>query len=1069
MKRRKIVGVLPSGDIFLNGERRGIEGRVFLLESKRFHSHLLFERIFIPHDSHYDLTDKLALLSGILSCFEGVAMTSRAVRYSLAILLALCLSFSAFGTSNLQGADEAAIRALIERYFAGYAKEDLEAITQMWSDKSPDLTQAKARLKEFFALYNKIETENLNIRRLAVEADRATAIATLEITAIDARTNVLSQGLGKMNQNMSFVREAGEWRIWRSGAAEEELAARLIAAKSETEREALLAEDKELLTVALFSALFRIGERSRYRFELEQAMTACRLQLLVGERLANKRVIAAALHNIAMVYRAQGNYEQTLDVAQRSLKLKEQLGNKATYASTLEMLAQTFQAQGNYAAAMEASQRMLAIGDELNDKRSIAKALTGFASVHESQGNTTAALDYYQRAFTLSQEAGDKIISLGALQSIGTMQVELGNFSAALESFRRNLALLETAEHKPGIAHALRDIGRAYRAQGDHARAMENFERALTLMEEAGFREGIADILRFLAIGDMLQGDYERVLARVQRSADLERQIGSLSRLADSLTFAGQAYQALGRTDEARRAFEEAIALIETLRTQAAGGEQERQRYFEEMVSPYYAMVELLVSQNRPEEALIYAERAKGRVLLDVMRGGRANITKALTVQEREQEKRLAEALASLNRQIVYEGARPQPDQSRLAQFKTQLEKARFAHTDFQTRLYAAHPELRIKRGEAQTLTLEQADELLTDSKTALIEYAVADDKTFLFVLTASPQNGQQKPVLKLYDLKIKRQDLVERVRKLNQRIANNDLDYAGLSSELYNLLLAPARDQLQGKTRLVIVPDDILWETPFQALRSVDGRFLIQNAAISYAPSLTVLREIVKSRKPKAATTLLALGNPKLAGQTVARSKNVLMGASFEPLPDAERMVRELAQIYGAQASKVYVGAEAKEEVLKAEAANYRILQLATHGVLNNASPMYSHVVLAQSDNAKEDGLLEAWEIMQLDLQADLAVLSACETARGRIGAGEGVIGLSWALFVAGCPTTVVSQWKVESSSTTELMLAFHRNLRTGATKGEAMRQAALKLMADKRYHHPFYWAGFIVVGDGN
>ncbi|MGH9902175.1 MAG: CHAT domain-containing protein, partial [Pyrinomonadaceae bacterium] len=261
----------------------------------------------------------------------------------------------------------------------------------------------------------------------------------------------------------------------------------------------------------------------------------------------------------------------------------------------------------------------------------------------------------------------------------------------------------------------------------------------------------------------------------------------------------------------------------------------------------------------------------------------------------------------------------------------------------------------------------------------------------------------------------------------------------------------------------------DILWETPFQALRSREGRFLIQTAAVSYAPSLTVLREIVRSRRPHSATTLLAMGNPKLDGQTVARSKNVLMSAGLEPLPEAERMVKGLARLYGAKASRVYVGADAREEVLKAESGDYRVLQLATHGVLNNANPMYSHVVLAQGDDAREDGLLEAWEIMRMDLQADLAVLSACETARGRIGAGEGVIGLSWALFVAGTPTTVVSQWKVESSSTTELMLEFHRGLKAGATKSEALRRAALKLMADKRHDHPFYWAGFIVVGDGD
>ena len=211
----------------------------------------------------------------------------------------------------------------------------------------------------------------------------------------------------------------------------------------------------------------------------------------------------------------------------------------------------------------------------------------------------------------------------------------------------------------------------------------------------------------------------------------------------------------------------------------------------------------------------------------------------------------------SLNAQLRRESLSVQADQSPVEDLKAKLGKARLTYEGFQTQLYAAHPDLRVKRGEAQTVTLEQAGELLTDSQTALMEYAVAGDKTFLFVLTASPQKGLQKPVVKFYNLNIKRKDLVDRVQKLNQRIANNDLEYAQLSSELYNLLVAPARQQLQGKTRLFIVPDDILWETSFQALRSPDGRFLIQSAAISYAPSLTVLREIVKSRKPKSGNRL--------------------------------------------------------------------------------------------------------------------------------------------------------------------------------------------------------------------
>src|SRR5262249_32075686 len=165
---------------------------------------------------------------------------------------------------------------------------------------------------------------------------------------------------------------------------------------------------------------------------------------------------------------------------------------------------------------------------------------------------------------------------------------------------------------------------------------------------------------------------------------------------------------------------------------------------------------------------------------------------------------------------------------------------------------------------------------------------------------------------------------------------------------------------------------------------------------------------------------------------------------------------------------------AEASEDRVKAEAGRAGILHFATHGTLNNASPMYSHLALAQGDK-NEDGLLEAWELMRLDLKADLAVLSACATARGRYGAGEGFIGLPWAAFVAAVPSTVVSQWKVESASSRDLMLSFHRQFRgpsaaakTSGTKAEALRQAALKLLKNPETSHPFYWAGFVLVGDG-
>jgi CHAT domain-containing protein len=212
----------------------------------------------------------------------------------------------------------------------------------------------------------------------------------------------------------------------------------------------------------------------------------------------------------------------------------------------------------------------------------------------------------------------------------------------------------------------------------------------------------------------------------------------------------------------------------------------------------------------------------------------------------------------------------------------------------------------------------------------------------------------------------------------------------------------------------------------------------------------------------------LMAMGNPAIPVEAASSIKASLMGPDLGPLPLAEQQVNAIATLYGPANSVVYVGDEATEDRAKSEAPNYSILHFATHGVLNDASPMYSQIVLARAKDSTNDGLLEAWEIMKLSLKADLVVLSACETARGRVSPGEGVIGLSWAFFVAGCPSTLVSQWKVPANSTTELMVEFHKNLLAGMTKAQALRSAELKLLRSGESRDPFYWAGFVVIGHG-
>jgi CHAT domain-containing protein len=673
---------------------------------------------------------------------------------------------------------------------------------------------------------------------------------------------------------------------------------------------------------------------------------------------------------------------------------------------------------------------------------------------------------------------GDKFRSNYTRDNIGNVYKALGNYAQALEQYQKSMAIREAIGDKAGIARSLHNLGNVQMVQGDYAQALKYLQQSLAISEPMGDNDADSDTLNDMGYASKLQGNYAQALDFAGRAMVLAKQYDHSFEISRSQNLAGLSYRGLNQFTAARQAFGEAIATIETMRAQVAGGAQDQQHFFEKSLDPYQSMIELLVDQKEFSAALGYAERAKARVLLDVLRSGRIDVTKAMTGAEQDQERGFNNQLVSLNTQISRENRRSQPDPARLNDLKAQLQKARLDYEAFQTGLYAAHPELKTQRGETEALTPEQTRALLPDSRSALLEYVVTDERTYLFALTVNAAGTTTE--LKVYPLAIKQKELEGRVARFRETLASGSPGFRQPASELYDLLLKPAAAQLQGRTALVIVLDGALWELPFQTLQPGPNRYLIEDSAIAYAPSLTALREMNKLRDRKkdgvSSPTLLAFGNPAIGPQNFSRAEPVLMDAKFDALPEAERQVDEIKQIYGAAKTKVYIGAEATESHAKAEAGSYRILHFATHGILNDSSPMYSQLLLAQSEaDTKEDGLLEAWEIMKLDLKADLVVLSACETARGRVGTGEGMIGLSWALFIAGSPTSILSQWKVDSASTTELMVEFHRQLKAqlanpadSFSAARALREADLKLLRSERYRHPFYWAGFVVTGKG-
>ena len=824
-----------------------------------------------------------------------------------------------------------------------------------------------------------------------------------------------------------------------------------------------------LATLSIGEAYSALGDYTKALNAYEKALTD-----FTANKNANR--MASALYDIGTVYAVLTDYERARDYFRRSLEQYEKAGRLLGRAETLNAIGNSYRNQGNYVRALEYLGQGLKLLEESERKPGIAAALTELGDLYRQQGDDNQALEFYQRSQALFATLGNKEKLAALTGRRGMIQERRGNYQEALTAYKQSLAGYQEIRNKQGMAEATLMLGNAYLLLKQPAEAQASYVESQAISAAVGNKNGVAAALMGIARLEQVQGNHAKAISVAESATELAEKNSNRELLWELNSLIGNSRRALQQPELAQQAFERAVSQIELLRTQTAGSESARRYFLEHRLGPYHSLVKLLVDQDKPNEALSWAERSKARVLLDVMQSGRVDVRRAMTSEEQQEERRLRTEIITLNTQLTRTKPVTQSDQARLVELKTQLDKTRLNYEAFQNSLYAVHPELRIQRGEAPTIKTEEIAPLLPNSNTAVLEYVVTDDATYIFAVTRAGKGVD----VRAFTLPIKRAELAKQTEGFREQLASRDLAFRDSAHRLFALLIRPAQTQLAGKTNLIIVPDDVLLGLPFQALVTPANQFVIQDAAVSYAPSLTALRHMTTRQRPLPSadrSALLALGNPLLGKDTIDRATLAMRQENLRPLPEAEQEVKALARLYGPTRSKVYVGVNAREDWAKAEAQRARVLHFATHATLNNAAPMYSHLVLAQGTK-DEDGLLEAWELMELNLNADLVVLSACETARGQFDAGEGMIGLTWALFVAGVPTTVVSQWQVESASTRDLMVNFHRGLssppRSGSrtdeanvTKAEALRRAALKLLQDPETSHPFYWAGFVLMGD--
>ena len=772
---------------------------------------------------------------------------------------------------------------------------------------------------------------------------------------------------------------------------------------------------------------------------------------------------ARSLHTLGQIDLSNGNHAEALNKLGQALVLLERLnGTGSSYnipiADVLITVAKVYREMGEYARALSSLSKAHQASRSSEDQNTRANIMSSQASVFLEQEDYGAAQQYFDASLAIYRSQGNEREVARVLLYLAILEQRQGRDDEALKLFERTRERAKGAKLVDVQIATGAGLGGVLTAKRDYPNALKAINENLELARRVNSKTREAELLWRAAQTYFAMHDYSESAASAEKALTLARSL-RLAKLTYLATAAlGEAYAADNKIELAITTLKEAINEIEGLREQVVGRLDSRQLFFENKVGAYRMMVRLLTQRGDNFEALLYAEQAKARVLMEAVRNNRRDLRSIPTEDEKAEAELLMNKYLAIKKQI-----KSPPSGEPSSELQNELNAVTKELVVFQERFSAKHPDVLLRVGPARPLTHANLNSLVRANDLAYLEYVVTGDKVGLFILKRNGVSPEHE--LKYVNLPVSADELRRKVSEFHLALAERQADYASLGRELYRLLIEPAAQELQNINTICVIPDEFLWTLPFQALTNMRGNYIIQDYSLFYAPSFNVLNEMALRRQQQnSKESLIAFGNPVI-------DRNRTLKQNLHPLPETEVEVAAIAATTRTQMKKVLVRREADEKNFKTLAPPSATIHLATHGVLDNRNPFNSYLLLTKTeDETENDGLLHAREIIDLDLDADLAVLSACETGNGRISPGEGVIGMSWAFLVAGARSVVVSQWRVNSVSTTHLMKNFYQATArqtdlNGRNKSEAIREASLRLLKDRRYRHPFYWAGFVLV----
>lgn len=674
--------------------------------------------------------------------------------------------------------------------------------------------------------------------------------------------------------------------------------------------------------------------------------------------------------------------------------------------------------------------------DDLKGKTHNALAMS-----YDYQAHWDLALEHLQQALVVSQDLEDRLFAGRILTNMGIVHTR--GFMFSFEGFTHKHLLQAETCHQQAIQiaqdledHALEswawnNLGATYKELHRWEEALGCYQRDRVICEELNDRYGVG--LSANNLGEIYQrlGQPAKAEAAYQQALEIMQECNDQYEKADVLANLASLYHQQAKLTAASKVYDRSIQAIESIRLNISS-QVARMGFFDTEAHIYGGKVLLSLELGKVREAFDNVERAKSRSFIELLANRSIRATRRVPADLVTEEQDLRTQLAKL-----YRASTASPDkiaalEKQLAQVRRRIQLADAEYASFNI---------------VAPLTYQTVQKRLPPDA-VLLEYYTTDDRAVAFIITQDRVDAKLLDISPA-DLQQKAFDNARQLKRLSPG-PHGRLHDPWILGRLYDFLIAPLRDVLQDKRILYLVPHGVLHYIPFHALYyEPDGarRYLVQDyEQIIYAPSATVLLEHCRSKARSEQESCLVLGYGR----------------------DLQYAENEARRVAGISKGRLYLGEQAKREVVYNEGGQYRFLHFSCHGFFNPRLPLASGLSLA-------DGFLDATDILQhVELNADLVTLSACETGLSKITKGDELIGLARAFIYAGTPSVLVSLWKVDELSTQILMERFYSELLTGVenniSAAEALRRAQLYLInlstAERLFSHPYFWASFFLMG---